>query len=242
MYSFGSYNAISPLNLKKEKVMELTGNQLSLQLNIRKKGIASFSYSSLKRILDILVSGLALFLLIPLFLIVAVLIKLSSRGPVIYTQERVGVDGKIIHFPKFRSMVQNADQLLEKLKIQNDHEDSYTFKMKHDPRITKIGRFIRKFSIDELPQLWLVFKGDMTLVGPRPALVSEVQQYDQVERQRLAVKPGLTCIWQVSGRGDIPFRDQLAMDISYINNRSLWLDFKLLVLTIPAVLTGKGAY
>ena len=139
-------------------------------------------------------------------------------------------------------MVQEAEKFLDELKLQNEHKDSYTFKMKKDPRVTGIGRIIRKLSIDELPQLWLVLKGEMSLVGPRPAITSEVDQYNRVERQRLAVKPGLTCIWQVSGRGDIPFQEQLKMDINYINERSFIMDLKLLFLTIPAVLSGRGAY
>lgn len=222
--------------------MQLIGNQFQLHLSTRKKSIGYLSYTTTKRVLDVLVSGIALLLLTPLFVVVAIIIKLTSKGPVIYTQKRVGENGIIIHFPKFRSMVQNADQMLEKLRHQNDHKVGYTFKMKKDPRVTGIGCFIRKFSIDELPQLWLVFIGEMALVGPRPALVSEVEKYNELENQRLAVKPGLTCIWQVSGRGDVPFTEQVAMDVEYINKQSLILDFKLLVLTVPAVLTGKGAY
>jgi lipopolysaccharide/colanic/teichoic acid biosynthesis glycosyltransferase len=222
--------------------MELTTNQLRLELSSKRKGFLYFSYSSTKRTADILVSVIVLALLSPLLLVVALLIKLTSKGPVIYIQKRVGLKGEVIHFPKFRSMVQDADYILKKLRSQNDHKDGYTFKMKKDPRVTRVGHFIRKFSIDELPQLWLVLTGKMTLVGPRPAIVSEVEKYNDLERQRLVVKPGLTCIWQVSGRGDIPFREQLAMDIEYINNQSVVLDTKLLVLTIPAVLTGKGAY
>ena len=222
--------------------MEFIGKQLQLHQSARRRGLAYLSYTSSKRTLDVLISGIALLLLIPLFLVVALIIKLTSKGPVIYTQKRIGENGKIIHFPKFRSMVQDADKLLERLRYKNDHKGGYTFKMKKDPRVTSIGQFIRKFSIDELPQLWLVFIGEMALVGPRPAIVSEVEKYNDLEKQRLAVKPGLTCIWQVSGRGNIPFEEQLAMDIDYIKNQSLLLDLKLLILTVPAVLTAKGAY
>ena len=199
-------------------------------------------YKLHKRVLDVTVSLIALLLLSPILVIVCLMVRLSSRGSSIYWQERVGLNGEIIKFPKIRSMVKNAESLLENIKSDNDHEDSLTFKMKKDPRVTWIGRIIRKLSIDELPQLWLVLKGDLTLVGPRPALVDEVEKYTFHERQRLLVKPGLTCIWQVSGRGDIAFREQVNMDLDYIRKRSLLLDLKLLLLTVPAVLTGKGAY
>ena len=222
--------------------MELTQNQLEIRVNLKSRRFNYTIYKVTKRVLDIAVSGLALLILLPLLATVALIIKLTSKGPVIFTQQRAGLEGKTINFIKFRSMVQDADQLLEELQKQNDHKDSITFKMKRDPRITLIGRIIRKQSIDELPQLWLVLKGDMTLVGPRPATVSEVDKYNLQAMQRLMVKPGLTCIWQVSGRGDIPFKEQLAMDIYYINNRSTWMDLKLLVLTVPAVISGKGAY
>lgn len=222
--------------------MELTQNQLEIRVNLKSRRFNYTIYKVTKRVLDIAVSGLALLILLPLLATVALIIKLTSKGPVIFTQQRAGLEGKTINFIKFRSMVQDADQLLEELQKQNDHKDSITFKMKRDPRITLIGRIIRKLSIDELPQLWLVLKGDMTLVGPRPATVSEVDKYNLQAMQRLMVKPGLTCIWQVSGRGDIPFKEQLAMDIYYINNRSTWMDLKLLILTVPAVISGKGAY
>ncbi|MCM8533481.1 MAG: sugar transferase [Lentisphaeraceae bacterium] len=220
--------------------MELTG--IRLQLTAKKKNSVNSWYATSKRAIDIVVSVSALLVLSPLLLTVAFVIKLTSKGPVIYTQNRVGENGHVILFPKFRSMIQEADTLLEDLRDKNNHKDGYTFKMKKDPRVTTVGHIIRKFSIDELPQLWLVLVGEMTLVGPRPALIEEVEKYDEGARQRLAAKPGLTCIWQVSGRGDIPFKEQLAMDIKYIKERSLMLDLKLLLLTVPAVLTGKGAY
>lgn len=184
----------------------------------------------LKRLLDILAGLAALLLLSPLLLIVATLIKLEdANGPIFYTQSRVGQWGRVFHFPKFRSMVSNADQLKDQLLHDNQHGDSVTFKMKKDPRITRVGRVIRRLSIDELPQLWCVVKGDMSLVGPRPALPREVALYSFADRRRLEVKPGLTCIWQVSGRGDIPFEGQVKLDEQYINSKSLLLDFKLLL-------------
>jgi lipopolysaccharide/colanic/teichoic acid biosynthesis glycosyltransferase len=195
-----------------------------------------------KRTLDLIVSTLMLIALLPLFVVVAVLVKAYDRGPLLFWQMRVGRWGREFAFPKFRSMVTDAEALKQKLLDKSDHEDSITFKMKRDPRITPVGRLLRKFSIDELPQLWCVLKGDMSLVGPRPPVPAEVEQYTLAERRRLDVKPGLTCIWQVSGRGDIPFDRQVQLDVQYIESRSFWLDLKLLLKTIPAVLLGRGAY
>jgi lipopolysaccharide/colanic/teichoic acid biosynthesis glycosyltransferase len=195
-----------------------------------------------KRTLDIVGALGLLMALAPLLALIAVLIKLTDRGPVLFWQKRVGRWGREFDFPKFRSMVINAEQLKDQLLTINDHKDSITFKMKRDPRITWIGRFIRKASIDELPQLWCVLRGDMSLVGPRPPVPCEVEKYTLADRRRLDVTPGLTCIWQVSGRGDIPFDKQVQLDVQYIESRSLWLDVKLLLLTVPAVLLGKGAY
>ncbi|MBI3797657.1 MAG: sugar transferase [Deltaproteobacteria bacterium] len=196
----------------------------------------------LKRSLDIGVAALLLICLLPLFGLVALLIKLTDGGPVFFWQIRVGRWGREFPFPKFRSMVVNAEQLKDALLTENVHGENVTFKMKRDPRITWIGRIIRKLSIDELPQLWNVLRGDMSLVGPRPPLPREVAHYTLADRRRLDVTPGLTCIWQVSGRGDIPFPQQVQLDVQYIESRSLWADIKILLQTIPAVLLGKGAY
>lgn len=195
-----------------------------------------------KRSLDVAVSTLALILLSPLFLMVALAIKLTDYGPVLFWQERVGMGGKTFAFPKFRSMVTNAEALKNQLLEQNQHGDGITFKMKRDPRITAIGGIIRRFSIDELPQLWCVLRGDMSLVGPRPAVTREVALYNLRDRVRLNSLPGLTCIWQVSGRSDIPFEQQVKMDERYVLQQSFWFDIRLLLQTVPAVLTGKGAY
>jgi lipopolysaccharide/colanic/teichoic acid biosynthesis glycosyltransferase len=198
---------------------------------------------ALKRAIDVVASLGGLIALMPLFAAVAASIKLTDRGPVFYWQTRVGQWGREFDFPKFRSMVTNAEGLKDQLLAQSDHgAEGVTFKMKKDPRITWIGRIIRKLSIDELPQLWCVLKGDMALVGPRPPLPREVALYTLRDRRRLDVIPGLTCIWQVEGRGDIPFPEQVEMDIRYIESQSLWFDIKLLLKTVPAVLTGKGAY
>lgn len=196
----------------------------------------------LKRMVDVVVSATMFIMLSPLFLVVALLIKLTDGGPIFFWQKRIGRWGREFPFPKFRSMIMNAEALKKELLAQNDHGQCVTFKMKKDPRITWIGRIIRKLSIDELPQLWNVLKGDMSLVGPRPPVPSEVAEYTVMDRRRLEITPGLTCIWQVSGRGDIPFPEHVKLDIQYIESQSFWLDVKLLFKTIPAVLSGRGAY
>ena len=196
----------------------------------------------LKRAIDVAGALALLIALAPLFAIVAFLIKMTDHGPILFWQTRVGQWGREFPFPKFRSMVLNAEALKAKLMAENDHGESITFKMKKDPRITWIGRIIRKLSIDELPQLWCVLKGEMSLVGPRPPIPPEVAEYTLADRRRLDAVPGLTCIWQVSGRGDIPFDEQVKLDVSYIESQSIWLDIKLLFQTVPAVLLGKGAY
>lgn len=202
----------------------------------------SAAYIAAKRAVDVVVSATMLVLLAPLFLIMAVLIKLTDGGPIFFRQKRVGQHGVPFDFIKFRSMVVNAEDLKGELLKHNKHGSSITFKMCRDPRVTWIGRILRKTSLDELPQLWNVLKGEMTLVGPRPAVVAEVQKYSPHERRRLKCTPGLTCIWQVSGRADLDFQQQVALDVRYIRERSIWLDLKLMLLTIPAVLSGKGAY
>jgi lipopolysaccharide/colanic/teichoic acid biosynthesis glycosyltransferase len=196
-----------------------------------------------KRILDICLSFFALALLfVPLF-IIAILIKLEDGGPIFFWQKRVGKDGIEFDFPKFRSMVINAEEIKKKLEEQNQHgENGVTFKMRNDPRVTRVGRVLRRLSLDEMPQLWCVLKGDMSMVGPRPALPAEVARYTDAQRQRLSVEQGITCIWQVSGRGDIPFEEQVALDMEYIQKRSFWFDVVLLLKTIPAVILGRGAY
>lgn len=196
----------------------------------------------IKRCMDIAVSLATIVVLFPLFAITALSIKLTDGGPVFFWQTRVGRWGREFPFPKFRSMRVDAEKIKQTLLAQSDLKDSITFKMKRDPRITWIGRIIRKFSIDELPQLWCVLKGDMSLVGPRPPIPSEVARYTLADRRRLDVTPGLTCIWQVSGRSDIPFKKQVELDVQYIESQSLFTDILLLVKTIPAVLLGKGAY
>ena len=195
----------------------------------------------LKRGLDVVVAGGALLALLPVLAAVAYLIR-RDGGPALYWQERVGRWGRVFNCPKFRSMVIDAEAQKDALLAQSHHAESITFKMKSDPRVTPLGAVIRRLSIDELPQLWTVLTGEMSLVGPRPPVPREVVNYSLEDRRRLDVTPGLTCIWQVSGRGDIPFPQQLELDLEYIRRRSLRFDIELLFRTVPAVLSGRGAY
>jgi len=193
----------------------------------------------LKRLIDVLGATVAIIILSPVFIITAVAVYIDSPGAILYRQKRVGKNGRQFDMLKFRSMVANADKLRSELMAQNESSDGVIFKMKNDPRITKVGKFIRKFSIDELPQFFNVLKGEMSLVGPRPPLPVEVAQYTLDERKRLHVLPGITCIWQVSGRSDIPFKQQVRLDLDYIQTQGFWMDVKLLLRTVPAVLLGK---
>ena len=195
-----------------------------------------------KRFADLVISELALIALSPLFLLMAILIKVTSRGPVFFVQERIGQYGRPFRFYKFRSMYLDAEKRKQELLAQNQSADGVIFKMKNDPRITPVGKILRRTSMDELPQLLNVLFGDMSLVGPRPPVPSEVQQYTLDDRKRLEVKPGLTCLWQVSGRSDIPFKQQVRLDQEYIRAMGLKNDFVILLRTIPAILTGRGAY
>jgi exopolysaccharide biosynthesis polyprenyl glycosylphosphotransferase len=193
-----------------------------------------------KRTFDMVISLVALVLLFPLFLFSAIGIKISSRGPIFFRQERCGMNGRKFTLLKFRSMYVGADMRKRELERQSEMRGP-VFKMKRDPRVSKFGRFMRKFSIDELPQLFNVLSGDMSLVGPRPPLPAEVEMYETWQRRRLSMKPGLTCIWQVSGRNKVDFEKWMEMDLQYIDNFSLWLDLKILVRTFFVVLTGYGA-
>ena len=201
----------------------------------------SILYSVTKRLIDIVGSLCGIILLSPLFLIVAVLIKLEDpKGKVFFAQERNGRYPKTFKMYKFRSMVHNAEDLLKDLMDRNE-QTGPVFKINDDPRITKVGKVIRRTSIDELPQLFNVLKGDMSLVGPRPPIPHEVDQYNSYQMQRLAVKPGLTCIWQVSGRNNIGFDEWVEMDIEYIKTRNLWLDIKLIFKTVGVLFGDDNA-
>lgn len=194
-----------------------------------------------KRALDAVAAGLALLLLSPLFALIAAAIKLDSPGPVFYRSSRVGVGGRLFVFYKFRSMVHGADRIRDLLQDQNE-ADGPVFKIARDPRITRVGRVLRRTSLDELPQIWNILKGEMSLVGPRPPIPREVLQYEPWQLRRLAVRPGLTCLWQISGRSEIGFDEWMRLDMEYIDHRSFLLDLKILLRTVPAVMSGKGAY
>lgn len=200
----------------------------------------SIFYIFCKRLIDLLGSVVGLVALSPIILIVSLLIKFESKGPVIFSQDRIGKTGKTFKMYKFRSMVVNAEELKEKLKEQNEMSGPM-FKMKEDPRVTKVGKFIRKTSIDELPQLINVLKGDMSLVGPRPSLPKEVEQFEDWMMERLEVKPGLTCYWQVSGRNNIDFEEWMKLDIKYVRERNTLTDIKLIFKTVFVLFGDENA-
>jgi len=195
-----------------------------------------------KRALDIVLGGLLTVCVLPLFLVVAAAITLVDGGPAIFWQRRVGQGGREFWFPKFRSMHVGAEKLQDVLRDRNDHGDSITFKMRADPRVTPLGRLLRTLSVDEVPQLWCVLTGEMSLVGPRPPLPNEVRRYSPTQLRRLEVKPGITGLWQVRGRSTIPFDGQIALDIEYITRQSLRFDLDILARTIPAIVSRKGAW
>ncbi len=197
---------------------------------------------TVKRAMDIAGSLAAIGLFSPIFVATAVAIKLEDGGPIVFRQPRVGRGGRLFMMVKFRSMVPNADKMKDQLLAQNQHDGGVTFKMKHDPRITRVGRFIRKYSVDEFPQFFNVLFGDMSLVGPRPPVPREVAKYKAIHLRRLAVKPGITCLWQVGGRAEIDFEGQVRLDLQYIASESVYNDVKILLKTVPAVLKGEGAY
>ena len=216
----------------------MDGSQLEFE-NEPTKGF-SF-YEVIKRTIDIVCSFVGILVLSPLFIVIAIIIKLTSKGPVFFSQKRVGKHGREFDMYKFRSMVVNAEELKEKLAAQNEMSGPM-FKMKDDPRVTKVGKFIRKTSIDELPQLWNILKGDMSLVGPRPSLPKEVAQFDEWMYKRLEVKPGLTCYWQVSGRNNIDFEDWMKLDIRYVEERNFWIDIMLIFKTVFVLFGDKNAH
>jgi exopolysaccharide biosynthesis polyprenyl glycosylphosphotransferase len=238
---FGSEFKIVPgileLIASRVDVDEIAGVPLLTVSEIRLQGLNA----AVKRTADLLCSALGLAVISPLLLIFAALIKLTSSGPVFYAQDRVGLDGQLFPMYKFRSMVKDADKLFPQLEPLSEVE-GHIFKMRNDPRITPLGKFMRRFSIDELPQLLNVLVGQMSLVGPRPPLPREVAKYNNWQLKRLRVRPGITGLWQVSGRSHLPFDDMVRLDIYYIENWSLWQDIKILLRTVPVTLTGSGAY
>ncbi len=216
---------------------ELGGVPLLTVSEIQLKGFKAL----VKRTADVLLSAFGILILSPVFLVFAILVKLTSEGPVLFYQQRVGLDGRTFQMIKFRSMIKDAERLFPKLEPLSEVEGNL-FKMKEDPRITPLGKFMRQFSIDELPQLINVLLGQMSMVGPRPPLPGEVEKYSAWHKKRLRVRPGITGPWQVAGRSLLPFEEMVRLDIFYIENWSLWLDFKILLRTIPVVLFGSGAY
>ncbi len=227
-----------------ELAQSLVGRALlNLHLSQQRLYADCLAYGSafLKRALDIIVSFLALLFLSPLFGLITLCVWAEDGGPIFFSQVRVGKNGRLFKMYKIRSMCLDAEQKLKDLLAKNRHREGVTFKLKDDPRITNVGRWLRKFSLDELPQLYNVLIGDMSLVGPRPPVPREVSKYMLAHRRRLAIKPGLTCIWQISGRSEIDFSGQVKLDVEYIESQSFWLDLKILVMTLPAVISGKGA-
>ena len=198
-------------------------------------------YAIFKRVFDIAIGSVIVVLLIPILPLVALMIKLDTRGPVFFKQDRVGQNGKIFKFYKFRSMVHRAEEGIDGLNRDNEQEGP-VFKIRSDPRITSVGRFLRRSSLDEIPQMFNVLKGDMTIVGPRPPLPGEVANYQPWHMSRLAVKPGITCLWQISGRSHIGFNEWMRLDIEYLKTRSFKTDLLIFLKTIPAVIGRRGAY
>ncbi len=201
----------------------------------------SLLYKFLKRLFDILLSGIALVCLSPVFLVTIIAIKLEDGGPAFFIQPRAGKDMKTFKMYKFRSMFVNADEKLKEL-LKDNEQSGHAFKIKNDPRITKVGKFIRKVSIDELPQLINIIKGDMSIVGPRPILPWQMEECNEYEKQRLIVQPGLTCYWQIGGRANIKWEEWVELDLDYIEDMSLWTDLKMIVKTVPVVFNSEGAY
>jgi exopolysaccharide biosynthesis polyprenyl glycosylphosphotransferase len=198
-------------------------------------------YDGIKRIFDVILSAFAIGVLLPLLFIVFIAIRLDSTGPAIYTQKRAGKDGRSFTIYKFRSMCEDAEKQRKNLQEQNEC-DGPIFKILRDPRVTGVGKFLRKTSLDELPQLFNIIKGDMSIVGPRPPLLDEVEQYTPRQMHRLDVKPGLTCYWQIDGRSNIGFEQWVQLDLQYIEERGIWTDVKIILKTVPAVFLGRGAY
>ncbi|MBI0577485.1 sugar transferase [Neobacillus cucumis] len=199
-------------------------------------------YLLTKRVVDLVGAFAGLIVFSPIFLLIAILIKIQDpRGPIFFKQQRIGKNGQKFYMYKFRSMVSNAEELLTDLLGKNEISGAM-FKMKEDPRITKIGKFIRKSSFDELPQLWNVIKGEMSLVGPRPPLPREVEEYDDYDKQRLTVTPGCTGLWQVSGRNSLSFKEMVELDLKYIFERNMWIDIKIILKTFFVLFGSKNAF
>ncbi|MDH3216971.1 MAG: exopolysaccharide biosynthesis polyprenyl glycosylphosphotransferase [Candidatus Krumholzibacteria bacterium] len=202
---------------------------------------SSPAYEICKRLFDLTVGCVVMVLLLPIIPLIAIMIKLDSPGPVFFEQNRVGRYGRIFRFYKFRSMYREAERQKQEFESLNEQEGP-VFKIRSDPRVTSVGGFLRRSSLDEIPQILNVLKGDMSLVGPRPHMPSEVAQYEPWHRQRLEIKPGITCLWQISGRSHVNFEEWMRLDIEYLRSRSFMTDLSIIVKTLPAVIQRKGAY
>lgn len=213
-----------------------------LARRLARSRVLARSGALVKRVMDVIVSAAGIVLLGPLMLLTWLAIRIEDRGPAVFVQERVGQGGKLFRMYKFRSMVMDAEKLRAALVAQNESAGGVLFKMRNDPRVTRVGRVIRKLSIDELPQLFNVLRGEMSIVGPRPALPREVECYTMAQRVRLEVKPGITCLWQIGGRSEIGIEGQALLDLQYVREQSAALDAKIIAKTIPVVVGGKGAY
>ncbi len=220
------------------RIGKLNADRYHMQEVYRRKNPV---YLRIKRGMDVLLSATALVCLSPVFLATAAAIKIEDKGHVFFSQPRAGKDMKPFRIYKFRSMRTDADEKLSEM-LKDNEQTGHAFKIKDDPRITKVGKVIRRFSIDELPQLINIIKGDMSIVGPRPILTFQMEECNQYERQRLVVQPGLTCYWQIGGRANIQWEDWVELDLDYIENMSLLTDIKIIVKTIPAVFDREGAY
>ena len=221
--------------------MEEVGTNLKpIEMETVSKYEKKHGYFIIKRMIDVIGALCGILLLLPVMIVVAICIKLGSKGTIFFTQERVGQDGIGFMMYKFRSMCTDAEYLLDKLQDKNEMSGPM-FKIKKDPRVTKVGKFIRKTSIDELPQLFNILKGEMSLVGPRPSLPQEIAQFSSFQKQRLVAKPGLTCYWQVSGRSDVSFKEWMEMDVQYIEERNTWIDIRLIFKTVGVLFGDEGA-
>ena len=227
------------MNLEKEVLNSGSAVKVAEKIEIKVKG--GKAYAFFKRAFDIFSSAIALIVLFPFLLIIGILVKVTSKGPVFYVSDRVGKNGKVFKFYKFRTMVKDAEQQLDQLLEQNEVEGGVTFKMENDPRLTKFGKFLRKSSIDELPQLLNILKGDMSVVGPRPCTPRELELYGDKEKNRLLVPQGLTGEWQVNGRSNTTFDEMIDLDLRYIEKkRGFWYDIGIIFRTLPAVFRQNG--
>jgi exopolysaccharide biosynthesis polyprenyl glycosylphosphotransferase len=232
------FTANLPTVLSSRLAPQAIGGVMTLSVNVLQLTRAQ---AAAKRACDVLISGLGLLVLLPLFAVVAAAIKLTSPGPVVFRQERVGLRGRPFTLLKFRTMCAGADLMLEDLRERNE-ADGPLFKLRQDPRVTRVGAVLRRYSIDELPQLWNVLKGEMSLVGPRPPLAGEVALYEEWQHDRLEVRPGITGLWQVSGRSELSFEDYVRLDLFYVENWSIAYDLFILSKTVPLLVSTRGAY